>query len=135
MIYLMTFVCLVLDAVLLTAKDFNFVGFAMVVSFFVGYLPLLLKGAEIESLETIYLAEVLFYNLRASFGLIRWFYMIKPSLKAQNNVTETGLAPGSSRKERFIHLICCGHGMEDWDAITASLSRDDKAKANPPPEL
>ena len=128
---------------LLTAKDFNYVGTSVVIAFCVGYVPLLVKGYEQENLTMIYAGDVLLYWLRTLFASIRWFWFKKPGLLEQNHVEDEKLSPDASWKDKAVYYVCCGHGLRDWNAIVDALTRDPpttaaqrlSARSTPPPEL
>ena len=131
-----------LESVLLTAKDFNYVGASVVVAFCVGYVPLLVNGYEQESLTLIYAGDGLFDWLRTIFAAIRWFWFKKPKLIEKNSIETEPLAADAPLKEKVARWVCCGHGLEDWHAIVHALTREDdeskerdSTQLTPPPEL
>lgn len=131
-----------LEAVLLTAKDFNYVGTSVVIAFLAGYIPLLIIGYEQSSLTMIYAGDVVFFWIRTVFAFIRWFWFKKPGLIEQNHIADYKLSKDASYKEKAIFLVCCGHGLADWNAIVDALTRDPpkpkrplSTRSHPPPEL
>ncbi|GBG25295.1 Hypothetical Protein FCC1311_015122 [Hondaea fermentalgiana] len=125
-----------LEALLVGAHDFRFVGQESLVAFLVGFLPVILAAAYTDGpVEMFLAAETLFYGIRMILTLARWLVVIKPQLQSallteqQTQSARQALEddPQPSRCScchLFVSVLCCGQA---FDAV--KLVIDDLAKS------